>query len=85
MNRIIIRGWLLFITSKKSKLIRRATIDIDFYVKIYVDTAKHNWDKQIYVFNESVNWDLNLIKTGRIQVPEEEYNIVALHRSFQYK
>ena len=25
------------------------------------------------------------MRTGRVKVPEEEYNIIALHRSFQYK
>ena len=74
ITRLLLGAGYSFSPVDKSERIRRATIDIDFYVKKYLDTAKHNWAEQIYVFNEFVNRDLNLIKTGRIQVPEEEYN-----------
>ena len=58
---------------RQVKVQYEALIDIDFYVSMYFKKAKTDWAEQIYVYNEIINRDFYLIRTGKLIIPEEEY------------
>ena len=57
----------------KSEIIRKNLIDVDFYVNQYICKAGAEWAKHIYIYNEIINRDFYLIKTGKLVISEEEY------------